>query len=94
MAKTISYRIRLHGLYLQSVQANSDYCATGHARNMGRLHTLSEYRTTWGPEPCAFEPLTAAANVKIIMEEFRWESREPEPIEVIPVPPSEEGGPS
>lgn len=85
MAKIIRYIIRdRHGYYLQKIEINENYSHTGTAPTMGNLHTPCEYRTVWGHHPCAFEPLTLASYIKILLEEYRWETRQPIPFTVSP----------
>lgn len=78
------YQIKLNRKYLQGVEANTLYCRTGKATTMGRLHTSSEYKSIWGDKPKGFEPLTATNYIKIIMEEFRWDDRKENKIQIIP----------
>lgn len=81
--------------YLQGVEPNALYSKTGKASTMGRLHTSSEYKSIWSSDPESFEPLTAANYIKIIMEEFRWDGRKENTIQIIPIykeSQSESGG--
>ena len=50
MAKTVFYRIKRNGKYLQTVDANERYCSSGRAPTMGVKHSWSEYKTIWGDE--------------------------------------------
>lgn len=84
MSKVIYYQIKLNRKYLQGIKPNSSYSKTGRAPTMGNLHISSEYKTIWGDTPVEYEPLTAANYIKIIMEEFRWESRKESKILIIP----------
>lgn len=78
MAKTINYFImREDGLFLQGTKPNERYCNNAKAPTMGNAHVYSEYETEWGAEPVLFEPLTLASYIKVILEEFRWETRKP-----------------
>lgn len=85
MAKTINYAIRNeHGSYLQKIEINESYSYTGTAPTMGNLHTPCEYSTIWGHDPVTFEPLTLASYIKILLEEYRWETKLPVAFAVIP----------
>lgn len=53
--------------YLQGIEVNDTYIQT-----MGVCHGFSVFMTVWGDKPVAFERLTAANYIKVIMEEFRW----------------------
>lgn len=85
MPKMIMYQIKMNRKYLQGVEPNALYCRTGKATTMGRLHTASEYKSIWGDAPKCYEPLTATNYIKIIMEEFRWDGRKENKIQVIPI---------
>lgn len=85
MAKTIFYSVRNEeGLYLQGIKANENYSYTGTAPTMGNRHTPTEFKTIWGNEVKTFEPLTLANYIKVLLEEYRWETRTPIPFTVIP----------
>ena len=58
--------------YLQGIEANDTYIQNSRAPTMGVCHGFSEFMTVWGDKPVAFERLTAANYIKVIMEEFRW----------------------
>ena len=84
MAKTVLYKIKRNGKYLQTVDANERYCSSGIAPTMGAKHSWSEYKTIWCDEPRAIEPLSAISYLRTLLEEYRWEEREPIKIEIIP----------
>ena len=84
MAKTIFYNIKRNGKYLQTVEANESYCASGVAPTMGVRHSWSEYKTVWGNEPKNIEPLSVTSYMRILLEEYRWEEKKPTKIEIIP----------
>lgn len=75
MAKTHFYAIKRNGKYLQGIEANENYATGACAPTMGVRHTLSEYRSIWDKDPKRFEPLTAANYIKVIFEEYRWETK-------------------
>lgn len=80
----IYYSILMNGKFLQSVEPNKNYSASGRAPTMGPRHIPAEYKSKWGNEVKRFEPLTAANYIKIIFEEFRWGDRRPTNIKIIP----------
>ena len=84
MAKTVLYRIKRNGKYLQTVDANERYCSSGRAPTMGAKHSWSEYKTIWGDDPRAIEPLSAISYLRTLLEEYRWEEKKPIKIEIIP----------
>ena len=84
----IYYHIKMNGRYLQGIEPNKQYSRTGTAPAMGNRHIPAEYKSLWGAEPKAYEPLTAMNYVKVILEEFRWKDRKPQDIKLIPI----EGG--
>lgn len=85
MAKTIFYSVRNEeGLYLQGVKANENYSYTGTAPTMGNRYTPTEFKAVWGSTVKTFEPLTLANYIKVLLEEYRWETRAPIPFTVIP----------
>lgn len=51
---------------------------------MGARHCFHEYETIWGDGFKTTEPLTTASYLKVLFEEYRWEEKEPEKIEIIP----------
>jgi hypothetical protein len=63
--------------YLQGIEPNEHYRASATAPTMGNRHSYAEYRTIWGRVPVAFERMTSANYIKIIMEEFRWGDTKP-----------------
>ena len=83
--KTLMYIIKRDGEYLIGVEPNEHYSRTGTAPAMGARHCFHEYVTVWGCEPRPTEPLTAASNLKVLFEEYRWEERDPKNIEIIPI---------
>lgn len=81
----IRYAIKRGGKFLQSVEPNKHYQPNAISPTMGRCHTNAEYRTVWGKEQAAFERLTAAEYMKILMEEYRWEDKDVMDFRVIPL---------
>lgn len=75
MAKSLKYAIKRNGLYLHGIEPNKYYSPNACAPTMGTPHTLAEYRTYWAKEPFYFEPLTAGNYIKVIFEEYRWETK-------------------
>ena len=81
----VRYAIKRGGKFLQDVTANEYYNPYAVSPTMGRPHAHAEYRTVWGKERTAFERLTAAEYIKILMEEYRWEDKSAMDFRVIPV---------
>ncbi len=75
MAKSLKYAIKRNGLYLHGIEPNKLYAKGACAPTMGARHTNAEYSSYYGKEPCYFEPLTAANYIKVIFEEYRWETK-------------------
>lgn len=85
MAKTIFYGVKNEsGLYLQGIEANENYSFTGVAPTMGNRYTPTEFKTIWGNEVKTFEPLTLANYIKVLLEEYRWETKKSAPFTVFP----------
>lgn len=75
--KSIFYAIQNeYGEYLQGIDVNENYKRGAVSPTMGVCHSYCEYRTVWGNKEKFFEPITMANYVKILCEEFRWDSRE------------------
>jgi len=86
MAKTLFYAVRNeHGLYLQGIEANENYSYTGQAPTMGNRHTPTEFKTVWRNTVKTFEPLTLANYIKVLLEEYRWETRFPTSFAILPM---------
>ena len=86
MAKTLFYAVRNeHGLYLQGIEPNENYSHTGTAPTMGNRHTPTEFRSVWKSTMKSFEPLTLANYIKVILEEYRWETRLPTHFAILPM---------
>lgn len=84
MAKTLFYVVRNeHGLYLQGIEPNENYSYTGTAPTMGNCHTPTEFKTIWGNTVKKFEPLTLSNYIKVLLEEYRWETKLPTPFAII-----------
>lgn len=85
MAKTLFYSVRNeHGLYLQGIEPNENYSYMGIAPTMGNRHTPTEFKTVWKNTVQTFEPLTLANYIKVLLEEYRWETRLPTPFAILP----------
>ena len=85
MAKTLYYSVQNeHGSYLQGIEPTKEYNRTGTAPTMGNRHTPAEFMTVWGPALKTFEPLTLSSYIKVILEEYRWETRLPVSIAIHP----------
>lgn len=79
------YSIQLeNGLFLQGVEINKDFKRGAVAPTMGNRHTYTEFKTVWGDKQVFFEPLTLSGYIKILLEEYRWETRQPKSFEVLP----------
>lgn len=86
MANTLFYAVRNeHGSYLQGIEPNENYSYTGTAPTMGNRHTPTEYKSVWGGTIKKFEPLTLSSYIKVILEEYRWETRLPTPFAILPM---------
>lgn len=86
MAKTLFYAVRNeHGLYLQGIEPNENYSYTGTAPTMGNRHTPTEFKTIWENTVKSFEPLTLSNYIKVLLEEYRWETKLPTPFAIIPM---------
>ena len=86
MAKTLFYAVRNeHGLYLQGIEPNENYSYTGTAPTMGNRHTPTEFKTVWQNTIKKFEPLTLSSYIKVLLEEYRWETRLPTPFAILPM---------
>lgn len=84
MAKGIfMYAIVRDGEYLEKIEPNEHYCRTGAAPTMGTRFTFAEYKTVWGKTPTFFEPYTVVNNLRILLEEYRWETKELQNVEII-----------
>lgn len=91
MANTLFYTIRNeHGLYLQGIEPNENYSYTGTAPTMGNRHTPTEYKSVWGNAIKKIEPLTLSSYIKVIFEEYRWETRLPTPFAILPMGENDE----
>lgn len=84
-AQTLKYAIKRGGKYLQGIEPNEHYSRTGTAPTMGARHCFHEYVTIWGDEIKTTEPLTASSYLKVLFEEYRWEERKPQKIEIVPI---------
>lgn len=84
MAKLIMYTVKRGRKWLQGIEANLNYKRGACAPTMGASHTYAEYKTVWGDNPKSFEPLTLASYIKILCEEYRWETKKPLEIKIIP----------
>lgn len=83
MAKDIRYALKRNGYWLQEIEANKNYVKGSCAPTMGARHSFSEYKTIWGKEIKFFEHLTFANYLKVLFEEYRWESRVASDIKIV-----------
>ena len=83
--KTLKYAVKCGEKYLQGIEPNEHYSRTGTAPTMGAKHCFHEYITIWGDAIKVTEPLTASSYLKVLFEEYRWEERAPENVEIIPI---------
>ena len=78
MAKQFYYYVRrIDGLYLQGIESNDNYSKNACAPTMGTRHSFCEYKAVWGRKKKEFEPLTLTNYIRVILEEYRWESSYP-----------------
>lgn len=83
--KYLYYSVRIEtGLFLQGVEINEDFKRGAVAPTMGNRHTYTEFKTVWGEKQVFFEPLTLSGYIKILLEEYRWETRQPYSFEILP----------
>ena len=83
--KHLFYSIRKQdGVYLQGIKENDNKPKSGVAPTMGTRYTYNDFDTVWGHKEQFFEPLTAASYIKTLFEEFRWETKSPFPIAILP----------
>lgn len=80
---TFLYCVKANGKYLNNIEANEHYSASGTAPTMGVRHSFCEYKTIWGKEPKYFEYLTLSNYIKILLEENRWGTRNIKDFKVI-----------
>lgn len=84
MAKLIMYTVKRGGKWLQGIETNSNYVRGACAPTMGARHTFAEYKTIWGDKSKSFEPLTLSSYLRILFEEYRWETKKPLEIKIMP----------
>lgn len=82
--KTIYYAIKIGDEYMQGIEPNENYCRSGTAPTMGARYSYSEFKSIWGYDIKLIESLTVASYLKVLFEEYRWNEKELEKIEVIP----------
>lgn len=82
--KTIYYAIKIEDEYMQGIEPNENYCRSGTAPTMGARYSYSEFKSIWGYDIKLIESLTVASYLKVLFEEYRWNEKELEKIEVIP----------
>ena len=83
--KTFRYAIKCNGKYLQGIKPNDHYSRTGTAPTMGVRHSFTEFETVWGEDVCYIEPLTVSNYLKVLFEEYRWNTKNPKDIKLIPI---------
>lgn len=82
---SILYAIKRGNKYLKDIEPNKYYSFSGTSPTMGNRHTYNEYDTIWGLEPVYFEHLTLCNYIRILTEEYRWQSKKPLEFKVIPL---------
>lgn len=82
--KTIYYAIKIGDEYIQGIEPNENYCRSGTAPTMGARYSYSEFKSIWGYDIKLIESLTVASYLKVLFEEYRWNEKELEKIELIP----------
>ena len=82
--KTIYYAIKIEDEYTQGIEPNENYCRSGTAPTMGARYSYSEFKSIWGYDIKLIESLTVASYLKVLFEEYRWNEKELEKIELIP----------
>lgn len=82
--KTIYYAIKIGDEYMQGIEPNENYCRSGTAPTMGARYSYSEFKSIWGYDIKLIESLTVASYLNVLFEEYRWNEKELEKIEVIP----------
>lgn len=83
--KTIYYAIKIGNKYMQGIETNENYCRSGTAPTMGTRFSYSEFKSVLGDEIKPVEPLTITNYLKILFEEYRWNERSVDKIEIIPL---------
>lgn len=83
MAITLKYAIKKNDLWLQDTEPNEHYCSSAKAPTMGARHDTSEFKAVWGNEPVYFEYRTALNNLRVVMEEERWEDSPPGDVKIV-----------
>lgn len=83
--KTIYYAIKIGDEYMQGIEPNENYCRSGTAPTMGARYSYSEFKSIWGYDIKSIESLTVTSYLKVLFEEYRWNEKELEKIEVIPI---------
>ena len=83
--KTNFYAIKIGDKYMQGIEPNENYCRSGTAPTMGARYSYSEFKSILGDEIKPIEPLTITNYLKILLEEYRWNERNVDKIEIIPL---------
>ncbi len=83
--KTIFYAIKIGDKYMQGIEPNENYCRSGTAPTMGARYSYSEFKSILGDEIKPIEPLTITNYLKILFEGYRWNERNVDKIEIIPL---------
>ena len=83
--KTIYYTIKIGDKYMQGIKPNENYCRSGAAPTMGTRFSYSEFKSVLSDEIKPIEPLTVANDLKTLLEEYRWNERHADKIEIIPL---------
>ena len=86
------YAIKRGKKYAQGITPNEHYSIGGTAPTMGTRHTYCEYAVEWGDAPKYFERLTVANFIKVLLEEYRWETLKIMEFKVIPIKEDDENG--
>ena len=83
MPKDVRYAVKRGRKYLVDIHPNERYNPYSVAPTMGNRHMPCEACTEWGDEPVYFEPYTLCSNLKVLAEEYRWDSKAPSDIKII-----------
>ena len=83
--KTIMCAIKVGDKYMQDIKPNENYCRSGTAPTMGTRFSYSEFKSVLGDEIKPIEPLTITNYLKVLLEEYRWNERNVDEIEIIPL---------
>lgn len=83
MPKDVRYAVKRGRKYLVGIHPNVRYNPYSVAPTMGNRYMPCEAYTEWGDEPVYYEPYTLCSNLKVLAEEYRWDSKTPADIKII-----------